>query len=307
MQDTVTEHTVIEEVQTLEVSRSMISPTLEIEEEEEVRGGLDFSLDDDDKDEDFTDSDAEETVERIEIPPEERNPDVEKYRSMFTVFDDESDDTPEPSMTDNYTEADSPTDNYDSGDAPLDNTFENTADEKFEDDEDNEASAVDEYLDDEDDVPFEAPVRVAPPKKEEKPKAVKPDYSNYRFPPIDLLKKSPEEDWDKNFGEGAGREEETEPETTVTEVTGEETTAPEETVPPEETTLPEETTTETTVPEETTGETTAPEETTQETAAPEETTQETTAPEQTLPETTAPDATEPPAETETTEPRENGE
>ena len=197
MQDTVTEHTVIEEVQTLEVSRSMISPTLEIEEEEEVRGGLDFSLDDDDEDEDFTDSDAEETVERIEIPPEERNPDVEKYRSMFTVFDDESDDTPEPSMTDNYTEADSPTDNYDSGDAPLDNTFENTADEKFEDDEDNEASAVDEYLNDEDDVPFEAPVRVAPPKKEEKPKAVKPDYSNYKFPPIDLLKKSPEEDWDK--------------------------------------------------------------------------------------------------------------
>ena len=105
-----------------------------------------------------------------------------------------------------------------------------------------------------------------------------------------------EEDWDKNFGEGAGREEETEPETTVTEVTGEETTAPEETVPPEETTLPEETTTETTVPEGTTAET----------VAPEETTQETTVPEETVPETTVSETTEPPVESETTEPLENG-
>jgi hypothetical protein len=104
-----------------------------------------------------------------------------------------------------------------------------------------------------------------------------------------------EEDWDKNFGEGAGREEETEPETTVTEVT-EETTVPEETVPPEETTAPEETTTEGTVPEETTAKT----------VAPEETTQETTVPEETVPETTVTETTEPPVESETTEPLENG-
>ena len=95
-----------------------------------------------------------------------------------------------------------------------------------------------------------------------------------------------EEDWDENFGDGAGEEEETPPETTVPEETMPITTAPEETVP--ETTAPAETAPETTAPAETAPETTAPAETAPETTAPTEAPPETTPPTETTPETTAP-------------------
>lgn len=127
-----------------------------------------------------------------------------------------------------------------------------------------------------------------------------------------------EEDWEENFGDGAGEEEEipattvpeeTIPETTVPETTVMETAAPTET-PPEtvaptatipETTVPAETTPETTAPVENTPVTTIPEETAPGTTVLEETIAETTAPVETTAETTVPEATEPPAETETTE------
>ena len=178
----------------LEVSRSMIEPEPEAPIYEE-KVGLDFSFDDNEEDdasvipsvdsdedddiedeekEDFSEEDAEEAIEPTLIPEEERNPDVDGYRSMFTIFNDDKNDTED--MDENtdseYTDADT--------------------DSKDEDDE----PPFDEYdeVTDEDEPPIEAPV---PEKKAEKPKAKKViDYSRYKFPPLDLLKKSPEEDWD---------------------------------------------------------------------------------------------------------------
>ena len=180
----------------LQVSRSMIDP----EPEAPVYGekaGLDFSFDDEDdtddapaitnedgdgyaddedeEEEDFSDEDAEEIIEPTVIPEEERNPDVDGYRRMFTIFDDEENGTEETSKDTESTDA-----NEDS--------YIDQEDEEPPFDEYDEADV------DEDEPPFEAP---APAKKPEKTKTQKViDYSRYKLPPLDLLKKSPEEDWD---------------------------------------------------------------------------------------------------------------
>ncbi len=169
----------------LEVSRSMIDP--EPETPDNVDGvGLDFSFDEDEEDsseaiaedtvtvtdgddedetEEFSEADAEEVIEPTLIPEDERNPDVDGYRSMFTIFDDEKKDTP-----DVLEESEEIAD----GEPPFDD--------------------YDEVDEDEDEPPFEKPV---PAKKVEKAKTQKViDYSRYKLPSLDLLKKSPEEDWD---------------------------------------------------------------------------------------------------------------
>ncbi len=183
---------------TLEVSRSIIEPNIEIPEETVEKHGLDFSFDDDDED-DYkgTDDDTEEFVQKEAIPKEEQNPKINEYRNMFTVF---SDNEPSASDTENpYKE-----DLYKDG-AQLD-------DEDYSDEKTSEYS--DEYESNDDEPPFDAPSLTKPlfdkpvfeapaevTKKEEKTKAIIPDYSNYRFPPIDLLKKAVSEDLESVKGE----------------------------------------------------------------------------------------------------------
>ena len=172
----------------LEVSRSMVEPELEAPVYEE-KVGLDFSLDDgddvDDDEGDFTEADIEEPVEPTLIPEEERNPDVDNYRKMFNIFNDENeDDKSNDDVEEDYSADDNePTEEYDVTVEP---------EKEPEDDEppfDVEPEEFDDF------EPVAAPTKKVV-EKTEKPKAPKPDYSNYKLPPLDLLKKSPEEDWD---------------------------------------------------------------------------------------------------------------
>ena len=114
--------------------------------------------------------------EADEIPPEEQNPDVQRYKDMFSAL---RDDEPE--------EIEEPVEEYRASDYQPKN------------DED----AEEEEMDDEDDVPFDQPTVVRPTpqakpekKKEEKPEKKKPDFSHYQFPPIDLLGLDPQTDDD---------------------------------------------------------------------------------------------------------------
>ena len=163
----------------LEVSRSMLDAELEAPATEE-KSGLDFSFANDPEDdeyEEFSENDAEERFEPELIPEEERNPDVEEYKNMFTIFNEEKDNAPEEETPESF--------DYAIGEAYSDVAEERIGGIPFD---------IDEPIEDEpeeDEPPFEIPE-----KKPEKPKAPKADYSNYKFPPLDLLKKSPEEDWD---------------------------------------------------------------------------------------------------------------
>ena len=162
----------------IEVSRSMMAEELEAPEIEETeeKFGLDFSTDE--EEESFSDDDAEEVIQPDLIPEEERNPDVDGYRNMFTIFDEEDDDNAQ--SDDGFaTESSYDDESYEDNSSDID-------DAPFDIDE------PEEEFDDR--PPFEAPK--PKPEKVEKPKAPKPDYSNYKFPSLDLLKKSPEEDWD---------------------------------------------------------------------------------------------------------------
>ncbi len=104
------------------------------------------------------------------IPKEERNPKVEEYRNMFPVLDEESDDNEEEDgLTFEHAEIPEP---------------EPETDELLLPEEEDEPpfgtdDIINEDYDDE-------PVR-APEKKPEPPKPKKPDYSKYKFPPLDLL------------------------------------------------------------------------------------------------------------------------
>ncbi len=168
----------------LEVSRSMVEPELDAPIIE--RSGLDFSFDDeddtddadDDEDESFTEDDAEEIIEPEIIPESERNPDVEKYKSMFTIFDGEGED-----------EAPETDENID------DTEYMPQISEDGTEDEDDAPFDIDEPEDDE--PPFVMPAKkIERAEKPEKPKAPKADFSHYKLPPIDLLKASIVEDSD---------------------------------------------------------------------------------------------------------------
>jgi len=165
----------------IEVSRSMLENDFENPETEE-KVGLDFSTDEDIEEDGFTEADAEEPVQPTLIPEEERNPDVDSYRNMFTIFDGENEDASSDSDDKAY--------GLEGADeAPATEVSDSEIDDApFDVDEPDD---IDELDDIDDEPPFEAPA-----KKPEKPKAPKIDYSNYKFPPLDLLKKSPEEDWD---------------------------------------------------------------------------------------------------------------
>ena len=182
-----------DEGELLEISRSMAEPELSIPDEEdteEEKFGLDFSVDESDGEEegDFSSEDIEEPIGPTEIPEAERNPDIEGYKKMFNIFDEDEDESEEesydkifeaPERTEEPDDIDESNEDIDLADAPMDD-FDEEADDKTDDE-----------------PPFEMPVKApVKPEKVEKPKAPKPDYSKYKFPPVDLLNKSPEEDWE---------------------------------------------------------------------------------------------------------------
>ncbi len=126
---------------------------------------------DEDEDEDATDEEPEEESEDEEIPPEEQNPDVIEMRKMFPFL------------------------------APLTEQKPAAKPQAEVRDEINIAAQIEE-----DDVPFDEPVQVKMPatslvpadeKKKEK-KNKKPDYSDYKFPPLDFLAKE-ESAYDENI------------------------------------------------------------------------------------------------------------
>ena len=145
-----------------------------LDEEDDLYSGLDDEEDETDEDGEIDESEFSDdgsAFETEEIPESERNPVVQGYHNMFTALhDDDSDDN----NANDITETD--TDSY-------------TA-EEHEDYEERD----DEYEDGEDDdsAPPFLHTRVVPEKKatekeEAEPVKTKPDFSNYTFPPIDLL------------------------------------------------------------------------------------------------------------------------
>ncbi len=151
---------------TIEITRT----PLESEIKTEVRAGLDFT-DDDEEEDSFSEEDAENAEPPVEIPIEEQNPKISEYQGMFDIFT--------PKATDE--------------DAAADGEDENSTEESFEDElsEDtgiafsDEEDVPDDDEDADDEPPFDAPEPEPVPEK----KAPKPDYANYKFPPIDLLRK----------------------------------------------------------------------------------------------------------------------
>ncbi len=180
-----------EEPATLEVSRSIIEPNIEIPE----KHGLDFTFDEDEIDEEsYVSEEPEEFVEKTEIPPEDQNPKINEYRNMFTVLD---------NSNDTFAEKTASNDDVYSADEIAYEDFSNDAAEELSD---GDASDEDTSYDE---PPFDMPTyanssdkpKKEIPKQEEKPKPALPDYSNYRFPPIDLLKKAVTEDLESVKGE----------------------------------------------------------------------------------------------------------
>ena len=169
--------------------------------EEESDKLLDFENEDDEEDSDNTDvadgesenivdeeiseEAADDEADMEEIPPEQQNPDVIKMREMFPFLAPLGEQKPAQSS------------------APAE---EETAAEP--------EAVVEDTVEEneEDDVPFDEPIKVKkdvkiPPEMtglvaldqiKEEPKKSKPDYSNYEFPPIDLLAKE-ESLYDENI------------------------------------------------------------------------------------------------------------
>ena len=158
----------------IELNRTMLDPTPSYSEsvgEYEESTGEVFDFDDEDEGSsgEVFDFDDEDTVDEEYIPEEEQNDDVKGYRKMFSFLNDEPD-----------------------------------GEQEEEENEESLGEPRDEYEDeDEDEPPFEpAPTsklffekmqEKAKPKSQPKVETIeneKPDYSDYKFPSIDLLKKN---------------------------------------------------------------------------------------------------------------------
>ena len=148
---------------------------------------IDDEDEEDDSDEIFGEPEDEEADEDepIEIPLEEQNPDVLKQRELFpSLFEDDNDE----SKSEYPISEEAPIENAEGEEVPAEEAVEEEApavEEPVAED-----TAEDETPPFDDAVPF-APVTKksaakAAPKAEDKPK-VKPDYSNYEFPSIELL------------------------------------------------------------------------------------------------------------------------
>ncbi len=154
----------------------------------------------------FDESDDEDGDDEDEIiPPEQRNPDIERYRSMFTVLDEDEGDAP--SVAEQYAAV---LDNEEELVFDAEDNEDELSDDDYEenDDEDDEESEDEQVVDnrplftygDEEEEDNTPPFDYEPiPKKPEKPTTpvkepeLKPDYSEFKFPPIELLKKGRQE------------------------------------------------------------------------------------------------------------------
>lgn len=172
--------------------RSMINPEPLFEEDESEEDESSFAEEEamptDDRDEIFGGAEEEESEdEPTPIPPEEQNPDVIKMREQFPFLfgaetkddEDAAEETGiEASVEEIVTE-------------PISNAFETVEPEINEYEIIEEAVEVADTEDDIEDEP--EPITVPEPmplpvkEKVEKPKPKRPDYSNYQYPPIDLL------------------------------------------------------------------------------------------------------------------------
>ena len=147
------------EPEELKITRNVITPSFNFsdvqDEEPDIEDSdneLEFEFNSTSAE--FIEADEPES-EAYEIPEEEQNEDVKEYRNMFNFLRDEEDKA--------------------------------ESDEKQE-----EIVDSTENEDNEDDIPFtptQKDVYEAPKKEETPKKSDKPDYSNYKFPSVDLLKK----------------------------------------------------------------------------------------------------------------------
>ncbi len=159
-------------------------------------------------DSDIPGDEEDSTLDEEIIPESEQNPQINEYRKMFSLFDDErSDDdfssdnlaptndvTPSiPALTDysDYGKTEYKNDMFSSV-----SSSENIIDEEYEA-EYSEADESEEIEDEfEDDLPpfdFE-PVQTRISAEPDKPKQEKPDYTNYEFPSLELLAKGVDEE-----------------------------------------------------------------------------------------------------------------
>lgn len=145
----------------LTVNRSML--------ESDLRGGaasrfgLDFS-DEDEEEEDEDDGELyyeEEDVRKTEIPLAEQNPKINEFKEMFDIF----------KKNDDVTESLS-------GD-----------DDSLYDTEEEEYNEEGDFEEENDTPPFDISTAKTMPEGKKKEEKKLPDYTSYRFPPIDLLKK----------------------------------------------------------------------------------------------------------------------
>ncbi|HBJ19030.1 MAG TPA: cell division protein FtsK [Clostridiales bacterium] len=159
----------------LRIERSVVPPfDAEEEEEDEVLTPEEEPEEDEPSDE--------------EIPPEERNPKVEEYRNRFSFLDEEDEDAKEdsdaPEASDESEE--------DDASAPADEATADDAEDEESDDEEDDAPPFDggrqissrftEYMNQ-----MKQSEKQAKAPAEEKPAYVPPDYSDYKFPPVDFL------------------------------------------------------------------------------------------------------------------------
>ncbi len=153
-----------EEEDELKITRTILDPYPTQPDEEQL-----YSDEDEDSDElDFSDADeAAEDFEEEKIPPEMQNPNVIMQRQMFSFLEEE-----DKEQEDNENEFSEPV---------SDEETEEVAPERPR--------------------PVFEPVRKPPEPKEEEPKPEKPDYSDYQYPPLDLLLKG-------KFEEDTNQEEE---------------------------------------------------------------------------------------------------
>ncbi len=174
---------VITPVETETVEFEPVAESYEPDEDKPEEEELDDSVSVDEVEEfeeetEETETPEEETVDSEEIPPEEWNPEVSALRYMFPCL--------------------GAVEGQNSS-APKQPTTVETAPTEIEPIESepvaNEPEVEEDLEDEYDDVPFDEPTEVAPPTnalvpvKEKKEEVKKPDYSDYVFPDIELLKK----------------------------------------------------------------------------------------------------------------------
>lgn len=156
--------------------------TEEQESEKTVSAVFEFDDEDDYEEEDDITVSAqtpeEDDAEEIEIPPEKQNPDILKYREFYSMFSEPKKEEKE----------------YESSDIVVD---EAQYSEDSEEDSEKEEDYSDADKNEENEIPFDdympvrSPVIADTPKTvEKKPEAERPDYSAFKFPPIDLLAKN---------------------------------------------------------------------------------------------------------------------